>query len=89
MIRVKVTYKVKEGRVEENEELVRAVYDELQAIGDPDVHYATGSMTGAPSSTSPSFPLPRNRRCCPTRLPFAPFRRSSATAVKYRPILSR
>jgi hypothetical protein len=41
MMRVLVTYKVKADRVAENEELVRAVYAELHAIGDPDIHYAT------------------------------------------------
>lgn len=41
MINVIVTYTVKPDRVEENETLVHAVYDELRAIGDPDVHYAT------------------------------------------------
>lgn len=41
MISVMVTYTVKEDRVEENEELVRAVYAGLDEIGDPDVHYAT------------------------------------------------
>lgn len=41
MIRVMVTYKVKADRVEENERLVRAVYEGLAEVGDPDVHYAT------------------------------------------------
>ena len=41
MINVMVTYTVKPDRVEENERLVRAVYEGLAAIGDPDVHYAT------------------------------------------------
>ena len=41
MERVLVTYKVKPDRVKENEELVRAVYNELRKINDPDIHYAT------------------------------------------------
>ena len=41
MKRVLVTYKVKADRVQENEELVRAVYEELHHSNDPDVHYAT------------------------------------------------
>lgn len=41
MISAAVTYTVKEDRVEENERLVRGVYDGLRSIGDPDVHYAT------------------------------------------------
>ena len=41
MIRVMVTYTVKPDRVEENEGLVRAVYDGLRKIGDPGIHYAT------------------------------------------------
>jgi hypothetical protein len=41
MKRVLVTYKVKLDRVQENEELVRAVYQELNQNNDPDVHYAT------------------------------------------------
>jgi hypothetical protein len=41
MVRVLVRYKVKQDRVAENEELVRAVYAGLHEIGDPDVHYAT------------------------------------------------
>jgi hypothetical protein len=39
--RVLVTYKVKADRVQENEELVRAVYEELHHNKDPDAHYAT------------------------------------------------
>ena len=41
MIRVMVTYKVKAESVAENERLVRAVYEGLAEIGDPDIHYAT------------------------------------------------
>ena len=41
MINVMVTYTVKPDRVEENEELVRAVYAGLREIGDPDIRYAT------------------------------------------------
>ena len=41
MINVIVTYTVKQDRVAENEKLVRAVYEELHEIGNPDVHYAT------------------------------------------------
>lgn len=41
MISVIVTYKVKPDRVDENEQLVRAVYAELAEVDDPDVHYAT------------------------------------------------
>jgi hypothetical protein len=41
LINVIVTYKVKADRVAENESLVRAVYDGLRQIADPDVHYAT------------------------------------------------
>ena len=41
MERVLVTYKVKPDRVKENEELVRAVYNELRKINDSDIHYAT------------------------------------------------
>ena len=41
MINVLVTYKVKSDRVEENEELVKAVYEELRQRNDPDIHYAT------------------------------------------------
>ncbi len=38
---VLVQYKVKAGRVEENEQKVRAVYQELAERGDPAIHYAT------------------------------------------------
>jgi len=41
MIKVMVTYKIKPDRVRENEELVKAVYDELRKNNDPDIHYAT------------------------------------------------
>ena len=41
MERVMVTYKVKPDRVAENEEFVKAVYEELHQINDPDIHYAT------------------------------------------------
>ena len=41
MERVMVTYKVKSDRVAENEEFVKAVYEELHQINDPDIHYAT------------------------------------------------
>jgi quinol monooxygenase YgiN len=41
MQRVMVTYKVKTDRVQENEELVKAVYEELRQNNDPDIHYAT------------------------------------------------
>ena len=41
MERIMVTYKVKPDRVQENEELVKAVYEGLRQINDPDVHYAT------------------------------------------------
>ena len=41
MIDVIVTYTVKPDRVAENETLVRAVYDGLREIADPDIHYAT------------------------------------------------
>ena len=38
MERVMVTYKVKPDRVAENEEFVKAVYEELHQINDPDIH---------------------------------------------------
>ncbi len=41
MRQVMVRYKVKPERVEENEELVRAVYDELGHTEPPDLRYAT------------------------------------------------
>lgn len=41
MLRVLVTYKVKPDRVTENQELVKAVYNELRQHNDPDIHYAT------------------------------------------------
>ena len=41
MRRVMVRYKVKPDRVEENEELVRAVYDELKRDAPADLRYAT------------------------------------------------
>ena len=41
MERLMVTYKVKADRVEENEQLVKAVYEGLRQINDPDIHYAT------------------------------------------------
>ena len=41
MRRVMVRYTVKPGRAAENEELVRAVYDELQSIGPAGLRYAT------------------------------------------------
>ncbi len=41
MSRVMVTYKVKDDKVEENESLVRAVYEELHHINNPEMHYAT------------------------------------------------
>jgi len=41
MVKLLVRYKVKADRVAENEALVRAVYEGLRVINDPDVHYAT------------------------------------------------
>jgi len=41
MPKVLVTYKVKSDRVQENEKLVKAVYEELRRNNDPDIHYAT------------------------------------------------
>jgi hypothetical protein len=41
MKRVMVRYKVKPDRATENEELVRAVYDELQRTGPTGLRYAT------------------------------------------------
>ena len=41
MERVMVTYKVKPERVQENEELVKAVYEGLRQHNDPAIHYAT------------------------------------------------
>ena len=41
MRRVLVRYRVKPERVEENEELVRAVYDELRRTGPAGLRYAT------------------------------------------------
>ncbi len=41
MIAVQVMYKVKTDHVEENERLVRGVYEQLAAAGHDDVHYAT------------------------------------------------
>jgi quinol monooxygenase YgiN len=41
MVKVLVMYKVKPDRVQENEELVKAVYEELRQNNDPDIHYAT------------------------------------------------
>jgi hypothetical protein len=41
MRQVMVRYKVKPDRVEENEQLVRAVYDELAATGPAGLRYAT------------------------------------------------
>ncbi len=41
MISVLVTYTVKPDRVEENERLVRSVYEALAEAGHADVHYAT------------------------------------------------
>ena len=41
MERIMVTYKVKSERVEENEQLVKAVYEGLRQMNDPDIHYAT------------------------------------------------
>ena len=41
MRQVMVRYKVKPDRVEENEELVRAVYDELRDVAPAGLRYAT------------------------------------------------
>jgi len=41
MDRVMVTYKVKSDRVDENENLIKAVYRELEQINDQGIHYAT------------------------------------------------
>jgi quinol monooxygenase YgiN len=41
MRQVMVRYKVKPDRAEENEQLVRAVYDELAATAPPALRYAT------------------------------------------------
>ena len=41
MDRTIVTYKVKEGRVEENEALIAAVYASLDQMANPDIHYGT------------------------------------------------
>ena len=50
MIKVLVTYKVKSDRVQENEELVKAVYDELRQNNDPDIHYATFKLDDGQTS---------------------------------------
>jgi L-rhamnose mutarotase len=44
MRRVMVRYKVKPGRAEENEQLVRAVYDELRQAEPAGFHYATFAL---------------------------------------------
>ena len=50
MERVMVTYKVKPDRVAENEEFVKAVYEELHQVNDPDIHSPpSGWMTVKPS----------------------------------------
>ncbi|HEY8624422.1 MAG TPA: hypothetical protein VIL82_00310 [Solirubrobacteraceae bacterium] len=41
MSKVMVRYKVKPERVQENEQLIRAVYEELQRTGPAGFHYAT------------------------------------------------
>lgn len=41
MTRVMVRYKVKPGQVEKNEQLVRAVYEELHSIQPTNMRYAT------------------------------------------------
>ncbi|MHB8533582.1 MAG: hypothetical protein ACYDC2_12765 [Solirubrobacteraceae bacterium] len=41
MRKVMVRYRVKQECAEENERLVRAVYEELAASATPDLHYAT------------------------------------------------
>jgi hypothetical protein len=41
MKQVMVRYKVKPDRVEENEALVRAVYEQLHEVAPPDFRYAT------------------------------------------------
>jgi len=41
MKRTMVRYKVEPGRVAENEELIRAVYEELRSTGPADMRYAT------------------------------------------------
>jgi hypothetical protein len=44
MKHVMVRYRVKPGRVEENEELVRAVYEELRRTQPADMRYSTHSL---------------------------------------------
>ena len=52
MRQVMVRYKVKPDRVEENEQLVRAVYDELAAPAAGSATRRSGSTTASASSTS-------------------------------------
>jgi quinol monooxygenase YgiN len=62
MLKVLVTYKVKPDRVTENEELVKAVYDELRENNDPDIHYATFKLDdGQTFSHIASFASPEKQ----------------------------
>jgi quinol monooxygenase YgiN len=62
MLRVLVTYKVKPDRVTENEELVKAVYDELRQNNDPDIHYATFKLDDGQTYTHiASFSSPQKQ----------------------------
>jgi hypothetical protein len=64
MRQVMVRYKVKPERVAENEELVRAVYEELERVAPAGLHYATfrledgASFVHVAMSEGDTSPLP-------------------------------
>ena len=74
MINVIVTYTVKPDRVEENERLVRAVYEGLREIGDPDVHYGTFKKEDGQTFVHvASFPSPDKQAVLSTSPAFQAF----------------
>ena len=75
MIKVMVTYKVKPDRVQENEDLVKAVYDELRQKNDPDIHYATFKLDDGLTFTHiASFASPEKQAALTDSKSFSAFR---------------
>ena len=64
MSKVMIRYKVKPERAQENEQLIRAVYEELQSTAPAGLRYATFRMDDAASASSTSQPT---RPTAPTR----------------------
>ena len=75
MIKVLVTYKVKPDCIQENEELAKAVYEELRQSNDPDIHYATFKLDdGQTFAHIASFASPEKQAALTDSKSFTAFR---------------